>query len=62
MKSTYKRMSYQHGEFVSVDHEGIFFKAYMTIIVNSLNISIPFVMKAVPEVWLSQEFYEFIDS
>ena len=55
-------MSYQQGEFVTVDHEGILFKAYMTIIINSLNISIPFVMKAVPEVWLSQEIYYFIYS
>ena len=60
MKSTYKSMLYQHGEFVSVDHEGIFFKAYMTIIVNSLNIYIPFVMKSVTEVGYPKRFMNLL--
>ena len=58
-------MQYQGGNLVRVDSEGNLFKGATTFMINSLKQSIPFVIKAIPEVkieglWLSEQIDECI--
>ena len=60
-----KDMQYQGGNLVRVDSEGNLFKGVTTFMINSLKQSIPFVIKAIPEVkieglWLSEQIDECI--
>ena len=55
-----KDVQYQGGKLVGVDSEGNLFKGVMALMINSLKQSIPFVIKAIPEVkieglWLSEQ-------
>ena len=60
-----KDVQYQGGKLVGVDSEGNLFKGVMTFMMSSLKQSIPFVIKAIPEVkieglWLSEQIDECI--
>ena len=60
-----KDAQYQGGKLVGVDSEGNLFKGVMTFIMSSLKQSIPFVIKAIPEMkieglWLSEQIDECI--
>ena len=60
-----KDVQYQGGKLVCVDSEGNLFKGVMIFMINSLKQSIPFVIKAIPEVkteglWLSEQIDEYI--
>ena len=45
-----KHVQYQGGKLVGADSEGNLFKGPKTFMINSLKQSIPFVIKAIPEV------------
>ena len=62
-----KDSQYQDGKLVGADNEGNLYKGVMTFMINSLKQSIPFVIKAIPEIkiegkWLSEHIDNCITS
>ena len=62
-----KDSHYEDGRLVGADNEGNLYKGVMTFMINSLKKSIPFVIKAIPEIkiegkWLSEHIDNCITS
>ena len=54
---------YQDGKLVDADNEGNLYKSVMTFMINSLKKSIPFVIKAIPEIKIEGKWFsEHIDN
>ena len=66
MRFIYKKI-HQDGKLVGADNEGNLYKDVMTFMINNLKKSIPFVIKAIPEIkiegkWLSEHIDNCITS
>ena len=62
-----KSAQYQSGEYVGVDEEGNLYRGIVAFIVVGLKQSIPFVVRAIPEVtfngqWMAEKFSVNIDN